>query len=91
MVRAFTHGAMGRRIDPLTVDPLSYFSFQRVFHDWCNKCPGMCHPGCGMVHIIEPLLLNRNVAHVREAGFIYRYINSPLPYIRRHKTLNKIC
>ena len=23
------------------VDPLSYFSFQPVLHDWCNK-------GCGM-------------------------------------------
>ena len=25
-------------------DPLSYFSFQPVLHDWCNKCRGMCHP-----------------------------------------------
>ena len=24
------------------VDPLSYFSFQPVLHDWCNKCRGMC-------------------------------------------------
>ena len=46
------------------VDPLSYFSFQPVRHDWCNKgrgmcypvC-GMCYPVCGMVHIKEPLLL----------------------------------
>ena len=28
------------------VDPLSYFSFQPVLHDWCNK-------GRGMVHIKE--------------------------------------
>ena len=39
------------------VDPLSYFSFQPVLHDWCNKCRGMCYPVCGMVHIKEPLLL----------------------------------
>ena len=39
------------------VDPLSYFSFQPVFHDWCNKGRGMCYPVCGMVHIKEPLLL----------------------------------
>ena len=26
------------------VDPLSYFSFQPVLHDWCNK--GMCYPVC---------------------------------------------
>ena len=32
------------------VDPLSYFSFQPVFHDCCNKGRGMCYPVCGMVH-----------------------------------------
>ena len=26
------------------VDPLSYFSFQPVLHDWCNKGCGMCYP-----------------------------------------------
>ena len=39
------------------VDPLSYFSFQPMLHDWCNKGCGMCYPVCGMVHIKEPLLL----------------------------------
>ena len=39
------------------VDPLSYFSFQPVLHDWCNKGRGMCYPVCGIVHIKEPLLL----------------------------------
>ena len=39
------------------VDPLSYFSFQPVLHDWCNKGRGMCYPVCGMVNIKEPLLL----------------------------------
>ena len=34
------------------VDPLSYFSFQPVPHDWCNKGHGMCYPVCGMVHIL---------------------------------------
>ena len=33
------------------VDPLSYFSFQSVFHDLCNNGYGMCYPVCGMVHI----------------------------------------
>ena len=41
------------------VDPLSYFSFQPVLHNWCNKGSGMCYPVCGMVHIKEPLLLIR--------------------------------
>ena len=57
MVRAFAHGAMGRRIDPSWGDPLSYFSFQPVLHNWCNKGRGMCSPVCGLVHIKEPLLL----------------------------------
>ena len=39
------------------VDPLRYFSFQPVLHNWCNKGRGMCYPVCGMVHIKEPLLL----------------------------------
>ena len=39
------------------VDPLSYFSFQPVLHDWCNKGRGMYYPVCGIVHIKEPLLL----------------------------------
>ena len=39
------------------VDPLSYFSFQPVLHDLCNKGRGMCYPVCGMVYIKEPLLL----------------------------------
>ena len=53
------------------VDPLSYFSFQPVLHDWCNKGRGMCYPVCGMVHIKEPLLLidkmgRREVAQYRQ-------------------------
>ena len=39
------------------VDPLGYFSFQPVIHDWCNKGRVMCYPVCGMVHIKETLLL----------------------------------
>ena len=52
VVRAFAHGAIDRRIDPL-----SYFSIQPVLHDWYNKGRGMCYPVCGMVHIKAPLLL----------------------------------
>ena len=54
VVRAFAHGAMGRRVDPSW---LSHFSFQPVLHDWYNKGRGMFYPVCGMVHIKEPLLL----------------------------------
>ena len=37
MVRAFTHGAMGRRIDPSWGGPKELFPFQPVLHDWCNN------------------------------------------------------
>ena len=56
------------------VDPLSYFSFQPVVHDWYNKGRGMCYPVCGMVHIKEPLLLI-------EKSFLSRFLNDPLPYV----------
>ena len=71
------------------VDPLSYFSFQPVVHDWCNKDHGMCYPFCGMMHIKEPL---ERVAHVMAAlGFLSRYLSGSLPYVRRHITVNKMC
>ena len=65
MVRAFAHTAMGLLIDPSWGGPISYFSFEPVLHDWCNKGCGMCYPVSGMIHIKEPLLLSRErVAHV---------------------------
>ena len=39
------------------VDALSYFPFQPVLYDWCNKGRGMCYPVCWMMHIKECLLL----------------------------------
>ena len=66
MVRAFAHGAMGRRIDPSWGGPIKLF----LVPDWCNKCRGMCCPVCVMVHIKEPLLLIERVAHVAAAGFL---------------------
>ena len=51
------------------VDPLSYFSFQSVLHDWCNKGRGMCYPVCGMVHIKEPLLLIDKCSLYGGSGF----------------------
>ena len=67
------------------VDPLSYFSFQPVFHDWCNKGRGMCFSVCAMVHIKEAWLL---IANVLAAGFRSCYLSGPLPYILRHITVN---
>ena len=51
------------------VDPLSYFSFQPVLHDWFNKGRGMYYPVCGMVHIKEPLLLIEKSSLCGGSGF----------------------
>ena len=60
------------------VDPLSYFSFQPVLHDWCNKGRDICYPVCGMMHIKEPFLSER-VAYVAAAGFLSHYLSGTLP------------
>ena len=51
------------------VDPLSYFLFQPVPHDWCTKGRGMYYPDCGMMHIKEPLLLIENSSLYGGSGF----------------------
>ena len=55
------------------VGPLSYFSFQPVLLDWCNKGHDMFSRSCGIVHIKEPL---DSVAHVVAV------------YVQRHITVN---
>ena len=51
------------------VDQLSYFLFQPVLHDWCNKGRGVCYPVCGMIHIKEPLLLIGKSSPCDSSGF----------------------
>ena len=68
MVRALAHGAMGHG-----VDPLSYVSFQLVFHDWYNKGRGMSYPVGVMMHIKH----SKRVAYVEAAGFLSQYQNDP--------------
>ena len=70
------------------VDPLSYFSFQPVLHDWCNKGRGMCYPVCWMVHIKEPLLLIDKSSLCGGSGFPFSLSEWSLticltPYNRR--------
>ena len=72
------------------VDPLSYFSFQPVLHDWCNKGCGMCNPVCGMVHIKEPLLLIGKSSPCGGSGFPlslseWSFTICPTPYNRKIK------
>ena len=70
------------------LDPLSYFSFQPVLHDWCNKGRGVCYPVCGMVHIKEPLLLIDKSSLCGGSGFPFSLSEWSLticltPYNRR--------
>ena len=70
------------------VDPLSYFSFQPLLHDWCNKGRGMCYLVCGMVHIKEPLLLIDKSSLCGGSGFPFSLSEWSLticltPYNRR--------
>ena len=70
------------------VDPLSYFLFQPVLHDWCNKGRGMCYPVYGMVHIKEPLLLIDKSSLCGGSGFLFSLSEWSLticltPYNRR--------
>ena len=53
------------------VDRLSYFSFQRVLHDWYNKGRGMYYSVCGMMHIKEPLLLIGKSSLYGGSGFSF--------------------
>ena len=67
------------------VNTLSYFSFQPVLHDWCNKGRGMCYPVCGMMHIKESLLLIGKSSN----GFPFSlsewsFTICPTPYNRKH-------
>ena len=56
------------------VDPLGYFSFQPVLHDWCNKRRGMCYPVLSMMRIKEPLLLIGKSS----PSFLPLCVNTPL-------------
>ena len=69
------------------VDPLSYFSFQPMVHEWCNKGRGMCYPLCGMVNINEPLLLIGKSNLCGGSGFLslseWPFTICPTPYNRK--------
>ena len=56
-------------ISSFITGPLSYFSFQLVLHDWCNKGHGMYYPVCGMMHIKEPMLLIEKSSPCGSSGF----------------------
>ena len=61
---------------------MSYFSFQPMFHNWCNKGCCLCYSVIRMLHIKDTLLLIRKrLAHMAATGFLSCYLNGPLPYV----------
>ena len=60
------------------VNPVSYFLFQPVFHDWCNKGHGML--SCLWDDACK-IHLAANQKHVAAAGFLSRYLSGPLPFV----------
>ena len=71
----------------LTIDPLSYYLFQPVLHNWCDKGHGY-HSVCGMVHIEYSLLL---IYEVVAEWFVSHYLGNLLPYFHCHIAINKMC
>ena len=60
------------------VDPLSYFSFQPVFYNWCNSGRGIYYAVYGILHINDPFLpIGRVALEVATAGFFFRYVSGP--------------
>ena len=77
------------------VDPLSYFSFQPVIHDWCNKGRGMYYHVCGMMHIKEALLLIGKSSPCGGNGFDlsvseWSFTICPTPYFKGEVLKNYI-
>ena len=74
-------------------DPLSYFLFQPVLHNWFNKGRGMYYPVCGMVHIKEPLPLIGRSRPCGGSGFPlsqseWFFTICPTPYNRKKNVLS---
>ena len=66
VVRAFALGAMGLRIDP---SYWTHWAISRSSQCSINKGHGMCYSVCGMIHIIEPVLLIGKSSPRGSSGF----------------------
>ena len=73
------------------VDPLSYFSFQPVINDWCNKGRGLCYTVCGMMYIKEPLLLNGKSSLCGGSGFSLSLSDWSCTIYLKPYNRNKMC
>ena len=63
-----------------------------VLHDCYNRDREMCYSVCGMMHIKDPLLLIEEISPCGDDRWFHHiYLNDPLLYVRRHRTVNKTC
>ena len=93
MVRAFAHGAMGRRIDPSWGEPIELFLVPSSAPRLVYKGRGMWSPACGMVHIKEHLLLIGKSSLCGGSGFPFSLSEWSLticltPYNRKYNVLS---
>ena len=76
------------------VDPLSYFSFQPVPHNWCNKVCGMYYTVCWMGHIKDTLLQIGKSNHISGGSRFplslsdWSFTICPTPYSRKYNVLS---
>ena len=91
VVRAFVCGAMGRRIDPTFGGPIELYLVTASARRLVQQRPWYVQ-SCLWDGAYKRTLaaISERVAHVAAACFLSRYLNGPLPYVRRHITVNKI-
>ena len=51
------------------VDPLRYYTFQAILHNWCNTDQNRFYPVCGMADTTDPKLNRKSRHEVVSVGF----------------------
>ena len=80
MLRAFAHGAMGRRINPSWGGPIELFLVPTQCSTTGVTKTVVCVILSGMMHIKEPLLLIVKSSLCGGSGFPLS-LSDPLPYV----------
>ena len=92
VVRAFAHGAMGRRINPSWWNHWAIFLVPASTPRLVQQMPWYVLY-CMWDDAYKRILAanRRRVANVAGADFFSLYRSGPLPYVRRHIKVNKMC
>ena len=84
VVTAFAHGAMDRRIDP------SWWTHWAICRSSQCSTTGVTKVVYVLSCLWDGAYKRTLVVDVAAAGFISLYLSGPLPYVRRHITVNKM-